>query len=220
MAIRSPKQLEGDIRLVVVAAIAKEFRKSAIIARVISNIKSQGMVVRGGLANPKKSKSLIPTSDDRWLVNKDSVRVSVVTNSKGVVRDIFVRLNIEYGVNPKSDYYYLAEGTKRKKWSPNGNRIKKWVQDRMAKGDSFYTYDSKGKKKRATSKDIKKISYLIARSLKKKGLRKRSFANPFEYKRNGVEATLRKAKRNYEGRIYEKYLIYSSSIIEAEIIRI
>ncbi len=147
MAIRSPKQLEGDIRLVVVAAIAKEFRKSAIIARVISNIKSQGMVVRGGLANPKKSKSLIPTSDDRWLVNKDSVRVSVVTNSKGVVRDIFVRLNIEYGVNPKSDYYYLAEGTKRKKWSPNGNRIKKWVQDRMAKGDSFYTYDSKGKRR-------------------------------------------------------------------------
>ena len=220
MAVRSPKQLEGDIRLVVVAAIAKEFRKSAIIARIISNIKSQGMVVRGGLANPKKSKSLIPTSDDRWLVNKDSVRVSVVTNSKGVVRDIFVRLNIEYGVNPKSDYYYLAEGTKKKKWSPNGNRIKKWVQDRMAKGDSFYTYDSKGNKKKATIKDVKKISYLIARSLKKKGLRKRSFANPFEYKKNGVEATLRKAKRSYEGRIYEKYLIYSSSIIEAEIIRI
>ena len=220
MAKRSPKQLEGDIRLVVVAAIAKEFRKSSIIARIIANIRNQNMVVRGGLVNPKKSNSLIPTADDQWLVKKDSVMVKVVADTTGVVRDIYVNINIQYGVNPDSEYYYLAQGTKNKKWSPNGNRIKKWVQDRMAKGDSFYTYDSKGNKKKANAKNANKISYLISRSLRRKGLRKRSFANPFEYKTNGVNATLLKAKRNYEGRIYEKYLIYTSSIIDAEIIRI
>jgi len=220
MATRSPKQLEGDIRLVVVAAVAKEFRKSKIISRILANIKNQDMVVSGGLVNPSKSNSLIPKADDQWLINKDSVKVRVISDSKGIVRDIFVSLNIRYGVNPQSDYYYLAQGTKNKKWTPNGNRIKKWVQDRMAKGDAFYTYDSKGGRKKATAKDANKISYLITRSLAKKGLRKRSFANPFEYKTNGVNATLLKAKRNYEGRIYEKYLIYTSSIIDAEIIRI
>jgi len=220
MAKRSPKQLEGDIRLVVVAAIAKEFRKSSIIARIIANIQKQNMVVRGGLVNPKKSNSLIPNGDDQWLVAKDSVKVRVVSDTQGIVRDIYVSVNIRYGVNPQSEYYYLAEGTKNKKWSPNGNRIKKWVQDRMAKGDSFYSYDNKGNKRKANAKDAGKISYLIARSLKRKGLRKRSFANPFEYKSNGVNATLLKAKKSYEGRIYEKYLIYTSSIIDAEIIRI
>ena len=125
MAKRSPKQLEGDIRLVVVAAVAKEFRKSSIIARIIANIRNQNMVVRGGLANPKKSNSLIPNGDDQWLVNKDSVKVRVVADTQGVVRDIYVSVNIRYGVNPQSEYYYLAEGTKNKKWSPNGNRIKK-----------------------------------------------------------------------------------------------
>ena len=220
MAKRSPKQLEGDIRLVVVAAVAKEFRKSSIIARIIANIRNQNMVVRGGLANPKKSNSLIPNGDDQWLVNKDSVKVRVVADTQGVVRDIYVSINVRYGVNPQSEYYYLAEGTKNKKWSPNGNRIKKWVQDRMAKGDSFYAYDSKGNKRKAKAKDAGKVSFLIARSLRRKGLRKRSFANPFEYKNNGVNATLLKAKKSYEGRIYEKYLIYTSSIIDAEIIRI
>ena len=46
MAKRSPKQLEGYIRLVVVAAVAKEFWKSSSIARIIANIPNQNLVVR------------------------------------------------------------------------------------------------------------------------------------------------------------------------------
>ena len=72
----SKKQFENRVKVITVAAVGKEFKKAKIIERIIKAAKAKGHVATGKLTNPKKSRSITPFSDDRWLIRKDAVKVS------------------------------------------------------------------------------------------------------------------------------------------------
>lgn len=196
---RSKKQLENQMRLVVVAAVAKEFRKSAIIAKIVSIAKSKGMVATGKLTNPESSNSLMPNRDDRWLLKKNSIKVVIGSYRNNVPQSIKIMTNIEYGLGPDSQYYsVLWEKSKKKKWYPKIDPIQSWV---MKKGISNDVQESR------------RIAFRIAKSMGKNGIKKRTnFLNPFEYKDKGVDATLRRGINNAAARIID---LYGETIIEA-----
>lgn len=196
---RSKKQLENQMRLVAVAAVAKEFRKSAIIAKIISIAKSKGMVATGKLTNPKSSKSLMPESDDRWLVKKDSIRVVIGSYKNNIPESVKIITNIEYGLGPDHQYYsVLWEKSKKKKWYPKIDPIQSWV---MKKGIS------------SDIRESRRIAFRIAKSMGKNGIKKRTnFLNPFEYKDKGFDATLQRGINNAAARMID---LYGETLIEA-----
>lgn len=196
---RSKKQLENQMKLVAVAAVAKEFRKSAIIKKIVEIAKAKGMVASGKLTNPKSSKSLMPESDDKWLVKKNSIRVVIGSYENNVPSNIKIYTNIEYGLGKDHQYYsVLWERSKKKKWYPRIDPIQKWV---MQKGISTDAKEARG------------IAFAIAKSMRKNGIKKRTnFLNPFEYKDKGFEATLRRGINKAANRMIE---LYGEALIEA-----
>lgn len=196
---RSKKQLENQMRLVVVAAVAKEFRKSAIISTIVKIAKSKDMVATGKLTNPESSNSLVPNRDDRWLVKKDSIRVVIGSYRNNVPQSIKIMTNIQYGLGPDSQYYsVLWEKSKKKKWYPKIDPIQSWV---MKKGIS------------SDVKESRRIAFRIAKSMGKKGIKKRTnFLNPFEYKDKGFDATLQRGINKAAARMID---LYGETLIEA-----
>ena len=73
----SKRQYENFIRTIVVAAVAKEFRRAKIVEGIVKRAKADGKVATGGLIRPDVTGSIIPTRDDRWLLDKKSVQVNV-----------------------------------------------------------------------------------------------------------------------------------------------
>ena len=104
----SEGQYKNFIKVIVVAAVAKEFRKSAIIKKVVNKIKSQDLVATGELSNPQLTGSILPSRDDKFLVEKGGVVVKTAKiGPKGtpVATEISVRLR--YGL-AEEKYVYLT----------------------------------------------------------------------------------------------------------------
>ena len=179
--------MSNDIRLVVVASLSKEFRKSQIIKKIIKIAKSRNMVASGNLVNPSKSGSILPVSDDRWLIDRNSVRVVVGNIINGIPSSVTIKVAPKYGIADK--YLALTSQTPKKTWFPNVHRIQKWVEQKGI----------------ATGKEAQNVGWAIAKSIAKKGIKKTNLANPFFYKRTGYDATAQRGIDNASSRIVELY---------------
>lgn len=206
------KQWQNRIRLIAVSEIIKEFRRSGIIKQIIKRAKEKDHIASGNLINPEKSNSLIPNRDDRFLTRRDQKRaisVRVYKVVQGIPSSITIRTNISYGVDEK--YYFLTEKSPAVKWHPNErgiDNLEKWVKQKAGRGKQFYlpsrgrkTIEQKKVMDPNNPKDVIRVTFAIAKGLAKNGIKKSSFANAFEYKKNGVYATLVKAETNINNRL-------------------
>ena len=184
---RSSKQIAVTARIIMVSALAKEFRKSQIIKKIIAIAKDRNMISTGDLINPSKSGSITPDSDDRWFENPNSIKVFVGAMANGIPSFLRVIVAPEYGIASK--YYYLTKKSPRKKWLPDVRAIESWVR-RKGIGDLA---------------DSKKIAWAISKSMEKKGIKKTNLANPFLYKRTGVKPTIERGVNKGMIRISELY---------------
>lgn len=202
--MRSPKQIQNLVKVIVVAALAKEFRKSEIIKRIIKNIKQNDHIASGSLSRPDTTGSITPSADDKWLIRPDSVIVRAITSGRVVV-GITVKLNIKHGVEPQ--YFWLSNKSPDKRWWPNGERIEQWIIQKARKGKRF-TISERGRVKTMdpdSISDVSRVAYVISRSMAKKGIKKTNLTDPF-YGDKGVVKTVNRAKAAYTARIYELFL--------------
>lgn len=202
--MRSPKQIQNMIKVIVVAALAKEFRKSEIIKRIIKNAKKNDHIATGGLIRPDVSGAIDPSADDKWLIKPDSVIVRVISTGSQVV-GVTVRLNIKHGVEPQ--YFWLSGKSPDKKWWPNGERIEEWIKLKARRGKVF-TITERGVKRNmdpSNISDVNRVSYVISRSIAKKGIKKTDLTDPF-YGDKGVLKSVERARKTYTARIYELFL--------------
>lgn len=201
----SESQYKNFIKVIVVAAVAKEFRRSAIIKKIVQKIKSEGLVATGELSNPQLTGSIIPSRDDKFLVEKGGVFVKAVSigpNKTPVATEI--RVKIRYGLGEEK-YFYLTHFSPDKKWFPNVDNIAKWIKVKKARGKSF-TITRNGIEREAKKDwEIKSVAYIIARTISKNGIDKRDFLKPFEDKNTGVDASLRRAQNKITERLFELY---------------
>lgn len=201
----SEAQYKNIIKVIVVAAVAKEFRKSAIMQKIYKKIKQQNLVATGELAGFKFTKSIIPTRDDRFLVDEGGVFVKTVKigpKQTPVATDI--RIKIRYGLTEEK-YFYLTKGSPDKKWFPNINNIAKWIKVKQARGNSFTVTRNGIEREAKKDWEIKSVAYLIARGISKEGIDKKDFLEPFKNKSYGVDASLRRANKKIENRLSELY---------------
>lgn len=196
----SEAQYKNFIKVIAVAAVAKEFRKSAIMKKIESNIRRDNLIATGELVAFRASKSIIPTSDDRWLVDEGEVIVKTTkVGPKGTPVLVDLKIKIRYGLT-EGKYFYLTSGSPNKKWFPDVDRIEEWVRTKKARGSA------RGKMERAnTDSQIKSVAYAIAKSISNKGIEKRDFLEPFRNKSYGVEASLARANKRIIERLFELY---------------
>lgn len=201
--MRSPKQIENQIRVIVVAALAKEFRKSQIIKRIIAIAKKNDHIATGALIKPSATASITPSSDDRWLIKRDAVQVKVM-KGKSLPSGVLVRLKIEFGIEPQ--YFWLSERSPDKRWWPNGTAIENWIKLKARRGKRFYIKQRGGEKVMdpGNPSDVSRVAYVISRHLAANGIKKTGLTEPF-YGDYGVYSTMRRAKSRYQARIYELY---------------
>lgn len=195
---RSPKQIANSMRVIAVAALAKEFRKSMIIERIKAIAKNKGMVYTGELA----SKGLLKyvQDDNSWLINRNSVIVSLGPIEGGVPSSVLISVNLSKEVEIKEKYFYLTEYSDNKRWMPNVDRIAAWVR---------------GKGIESGEKEVKRAAWAIAKHISKKGIKKTNVANPLKYKRTGVDATINRGLDNAADRISELYgVLVVDAIVE------
>ena len=200
----SQKQFNNRAKVITVAAIGKEFKKSAIIGRIIKAAKSNGHVATGKLTNPKSSRSLTPFADDRWVIRKDAVKVSSTALPSGefMVKNLTVR--VRYGLNGK--YQNLSESfSSKKKWFPNVDGIANWIRAKQGRGE-FSNVDPS---------QVKKVAWAIAIKQSQDGIKTTKFANAFKDRRNGVKPTLNKGINKAAARLQELY----ATSIERSIIK-
>ena len=193
----SEAQYKNRVKVIAVGAISKEFKRSAIIKKIVARIKSQGLVATGELSNPQATASILPTRDDRFLIAKDSVVVKTAKigpNKTPIATEI--RVKITYGLNEEK-YFYLTEGSPNKKWFPNVGKIESWIRIKKQRGLGFTELDKEWK--------IRSTAFLIARSISKKGIEKRDFLRPFDDKRTGVKASLARAEQKVTERLFDLY---------------
>lgn len=207
---RSAKQFENQIKVIIVAALAKEFKRAKIVERIIAKAKSLGQVATGGLVTPRLTASVIPSRDDRWLVKKDAVIVRVTSMKYGVPTFASIRVNISYGL--AKEYYWLTEESESKVWRPNGVQIMNWIKAKGASGRFKY----RGKDL-DTSKEyqVKNVAYHISKSIASKGIRKTKLFSPFKDPSNGVQSTVNRALPKAYGRMSSLYgTALESSVLE------
>lgn len=204
---RSAKQYENQIKVIIVAALARGFKKAAIVDRIVSKAKSLNQVATKGLILPELTGSVIPSRNDRWLIKKDAVIVRVGAMKYGVPQFVKIQINLEYGFS--EEYYWLTEESPKAAWHPDGRQIAKWIK---AKGDRG-NFEYRGKRL-DVNKDyqVKSVAYVISRSISKNGIRKTSLFNPFKDSNNGVEAVVNKALPS----VYERInLLYGAELESA-----
>lgn len=195
-------QFKNRVKVIVVGRISAEFRKSAIVEKIIERAKANDHVATGKLTNPKKSRSIIPFSDDRWLVRKDAVRIDAVELPSGQYMVSNVRLNIKFGVNYR--YSQLAHYTPKKKGQAVPvSAIRKWMDRKIARGHTFK--DSRGVAIPAGSKKLNGVAWAIAQSIKRNGINKSDFTKPFYDRKNGVRPTVNRAMRKVATRLNALY---------------
>jgi len=201
----SESQYKNFIKVIVVAAVAKEFRKSAIMQKIYNNIKKYNLIATGELLAFRASKAIIPTKDDRFLVDGGGVIIKTVKigpKKTPIATEIIVK--IRYGLT-EGKYFNLTTGSGNKKWFPNVDNIAEWVKIKKARGNSF-TITKNGVKREANKEwEIKSVAFLVARKIAKQGIDKKDFTEPFENKTYGVEASLIRANNKIQNRISELY---------------
>ena len=185
---RSPKQIANSMRVIAVAAIAKEFRKSAIIERIKTIAKNKGMVYTGELSNKGLLEKV--SNDNDWLVRRNAVVVNVGPIEGGVPSYVEIVVNLTEETKIKKKYFYLTEYSDNKKWMPNVDKIAAWVR---------------GKGIESGEKEVRRAAWAISKHLSKKGIKKTNVANPLKYKRTGVDATIDRGLENAANRITELY---------------
>ena len=201
----SKKQFENRVKVITVAAVGKEFKKAKIIERIVKAAKAKGHVATGKLTNPKKSRSITPFSDDRWLIRKDAVKVSAqeLPSKQFIVRNLTVR--VRYGLNGK--YQNLSQAfSDNKKWRPPVSAIANWIRAKKKRGEFSDV----------APKQVRRVAFAIANKLEQKGIKKTSFANSFFNKQNGVQKTLNRGIDRTAGRLDELY----AASIETSIVNI
>jgi len=185
---RSAKQYENQIKIVIVAQLSKQFRRAAIVDKIVARAESLNQVASKGLVSPESSKSIIPSRNDRWLINKNSVIVKVGSMMYGVPEFVSIRINLEYGLS--KEYFWLTRESPRVAWRPDGAKIVNWIKSKGDRGG--FTY--KGKRLDVSDdRKVRAVSYAISKGIERKGIKKTSLFNPFNNKRSGVEATVDKA---------------------------
>lgn len=212
-------QYRNIIRVIVVAALSRQFRKAKIVDRVVKNIKKDKMVATGELSMPKLTASILPWEDDKFLIKKNSVVVNIMRLSqygKNYPMAVGIGVNIKYGLNePK--YRSLVDGTPyREKGAPE-HALMNWIRAKQNRTKyfknpkkHFYVQGtSKGKVK--TYKYNENIQwhrdalrYIINMSIKYSEF-KSDFLEPFDNPKNGVEASINKAKPEIAQRLSELY---------------
>lgn len=201
----SEAQYKNFIKVIVVAAVAKEFRKSAIMEKIYNKIRQQNLIATGELVAFRATKAIIPTRDDRFLVDEGGVFVKTVKIGPAqtpVAAEI--RIKIRYGLTEEK-YFYLTKGSPNKRWFPNIENIAQWIRIKQARGNSF-TITKNGVTRQARKDwEIKSVAFAIARGISKGGIEKRDFLEPFENKGYGVEASLRRANNRIVERLSELY---------------
>ena len=188
------RQFANIVKVIVVAEIGKEFKRARIIGRIIANAKAEGHIASGQLTNPKSSRSLTPFSDDRWLIRKDAVKVSVATlpSQQYIVRNLTVR--VRYGLNGK--YRQLSTLFSQKKtWFPPPNAIATWIRQKQAYG----------KFTDVTPENINRVAFAISRSIEQKGIKRTNFANAFFHKQTGVDPTLKRGMNKASAKLNKMY---------------
>lgn len=124
----SEAQYKNFIKVIVVAAVAKEFRKSAIMEKIYNKIRQQNLIATGELVAFRATKAIIPTRDDRFLVDEGGVFVKTVKIGPAqtpVAAEI--RIKIRYGLTEEK-YFYLTKGSPDNRWFPNVDNIAKWIK--------------------------------------------------------------------------------------------
>lgn len=212
----SLKQIQNNVKTIVVFAVVKQFQKAAIIESVIQSIKTNDLIATGQLASPETSGSIIPSADDRWLVPRKnikkivSVRVYGSRLGDGTIFPASVKIKVnlgDYGLAAK--YKSLAlnapEGPYDDSFSKDTgymiDRIEAWIENKMDRGYSFYYLDNKGNQRPLVQGDRinrTRAAYPIMRKLAKEGPDKVDFASAF----NKVEGVLRTASEKIEEATY------------------
>lgn len=191
-------QFNNRVKVIAVAKVGAEFKKSRIIASIIEAAKGSGHVATGGLTTPSKSRSLTPFSDDRWLIRKDAVRVRSVALPSGEFAVMNIRFNVRYGLNGKYQNLSTAFST-GKRWMPPVNAISKWIRLKKGQGEFSNVNES----------NIKQVAFAIARNQKEDGIKQTNFADAFFDKRTGIRATLARGIQKLYRRLD---LLYATSV--------
>lgn len=196
-------QIRNQVKVIVVAALAKEFRKAEIIKRIIAIAKKEDHIATGALIRPDATGSINPSADDRWLISPDSVKV-FVSKGKTIVNGISVRVKLKYGVEPQ--YFWLSGKSPGKKWWPNGDRIEEWIRQKARKGKSFTIKERGGERSMDpnSASDVNRVAFVISRSIARKGIKKTGLTDPF-FGDRGVLKTANKAVAAYTARIYQLF---------------
>jgi len=201
----SEAQYKNFIKVIAVGAVAKEFRKSAIMKKIESNIRRDNLIATGELVAFKASKSIIPTSDDRWLVDEGGIKIKTVNiGPKNRPVAVSVSIKLRYGLT-EGRYFYLTSGSPQKRWFPNINEIAKWIKVKQTRGKSFKIKKNGIEREAQKDWEVKSVAFLIAREISKSGIIKRDFLEPFKNKSYGVEASLARANKRIIERLFELY---------------
>jgi len=207
---RSAKQYENQIKVIIVAALARGFKKAAIVDRIVSKAKSLNQVATKGLIFPELTGSVIPSRNDRWLIKKDAVIVKVGAMNYGVPQFVKIQINLEYGLS--EEYYWLTEESPKASWHPDGNQIANWIKAKGNRGNFEYRGKSLDVNK---DYQVRSVAYVISRSISRKGIRKTSLFNPFKDSNNGVEAVVNKALPS----VYERINLLYGAELESALIQ-
>jgi hypothetical protein len=209
------RQYENLIRTIVVGAVAKEFRKAKIIKKATDRAVKDGKIATGALSRPDVTGSMIPTRDDRWLLNKDSIIVRVGSVENGLPSAISVDVKVDFGVD--EDYAFTRKDINAKYPNkfPNLDNIKVWIKSKSQRGLIRFDYNGKPADLN-NDKVVSRIAYAVGRKIKKEGISKRYRSNYFKPVENEVDKVLSIAMFNASQRILDKYEqeLYSS-ILEA-----
>lgn len=208
----SEAQYKNFIKVISVAAVAKEFRKSRMMERIKSTIKSENLIATGELYNFGFTKAIIPTSDDRWLVDDGNIIVNTVTlgpNNTPFAVDITIR--IRYGLD-EFKYFNLLPESGDNRWFPNIDNVLKSIKAKKERGYPFYYIDKNGQEG-PIEKDwqLKSVAFLVSRKIYEKGIDKKDFLKSFDNQSYGVEASLGRAKQRINERLIE---LYETSVLE------
>lgn len=210
----SKRQYENFIRVIVVAAIAKEFRKAKIIESAVKKAITDGKVATGGLIRPDVTGSMIPSRDDRWLIKKEAVQVNVGSVVYNTPLRVSVNIQLEYGTD---ENYIYTRRELNAKWPlgklPNVNRIKTWIIAKSSRGMINFTYRGKPLDT-SNDKQVTRMAFTIRRSIGRKGIKEKYKSNYFEKVGDKAEKAVQAGLRKASDRIVEKYQqeIFRSSV--------
>lgn len=210
------KQIQNNVRTIVVFAVIKQFKKAAIIESVIQSARANDLIATGNLVTPEVSNSIIPSADDRWLVPRKSIKKIVSVRvygsrmSDGTMfpASIKIKVNLgDYGLANK--YQSLAlnppergdDGSFDKEQGDMIDRIEAWIEDKMDRGFSFYYTDRRGNQvplRQGDRINRTRAAFPIMRKLATEGPDKVDFTSAF----NRVEGVLEKASVKIEEATY------------------